>query len=131
MTQPNPPHGFIALISAIIIAAILMVVVVGGGFLGIYTRFNILDAELKERSASLVDACADTAMTRLAADSTYAGPETVTVGSDQCKILSSVTSGTNRTFEIQGIYLHSYTDALVTLDTTTSGMVSWQEVPHF
>ncbi len=131
MIPTRSPRGFIALISSIIIAAILMIVVVGGGFLGVYTRFNILDSELKERSASLVDACADTLMTKLANDSTYVGPDTVAVGSEQCQILSSTSSGNNRTFKVQGIYLHSYTNALITFDTTTSAIVSWQEVSTF
>ena len=131
MHMEKSARGFIALMSAIIIAAILLIVVIGGGMLGLFTRFDILDSENKEHSAALVDSCADTIMSALAADPTYAGPQTVTVGSDHCQVLSSTTSGTHRTFQVQAIYNNAYTDALVTLYTGTAAMLSWQEVGHF
>jgi hypothetical protein len=124
-------RGFVALISAIIIAAILLIVVIAGGLAGIYTRYDILDSELKGRSAALVDACADTVAARLLADSSYTGPETVTVGGSQCSILSSTASGGNRIYKLQAIYQHSYTNTLVTFDTSSATVVSWQEVGSF
>lgn len=124
-------RGFIALMSAVVIAAVLLIVVVGAGLLNFFTRSNILDSELKARSAALVDACADTVASRLLADNTYAGTETISVGSDGCRIGSSVTSGTNRTFQIEASYQTAYTHALVTFDTGTGSLVSWQEVASF
>lgn len=59
-------RGFIALISTIIISTILLVVVVAGSMTGFTTRFNMLDAESKQRSAALADACVDVLLFRLA-----------------------------------------------------------------
>lgn len=117
--------------SAVVITAILLIVVVGGGLLGFFTRSDVLDSELKQRSEALVDACVDTIMSRLLADSTYMGGETITVsGSDQCQIGTGVTSGSYRQFKVSASYQRSYTYALVTLDPGTSALISWQEVAN-
>lgn len=126
-------RGFIALMSAIIISAILLVVVVAGSLNGFTTRFTLLDAESKQRSEAALDACVDTILARLANDSNYAGPEPLmSVGSDTCEIEGAVNPGGNpRTFKVQAIASRAYTDALITFDTGTPALTSWQEVGHF
>ncbi len=125
-------RGFIALLSVIIVSAILLVVVLEANTSGFYTRFNILDSEFKERSSSLVDACVAIARMRVGANSSYIGPETVSVGSDQCQIVGTLNgAGNPRVFQIQAIYQTSYTDAQVSIDTDDLSIVSWKEVPHW
>ncbi len=125
-------RGFIALISVIIISAILLVVVVAGSMNGFVTRFTLLDAESKQRSAAAADACADTILSRLASDASYAGPETVVVGSDSCQVVGAVNPGGNpRVFKVQSVVSRAYTDALITFDTATPAVTAWQEVGHF
>ena len=125
-------RGFIALMSAIIISSILLVVVVAGSLNGFTTRFTLLDAESKQRSEAAVDACADTILSRLASDSTYAGPETVAVGSDSCQVVGALNpSGNPRVFKVQAVVSRAYSDALITFNITTPALTSWQEVGHF
>ena len=119
-------EGFIALISAIIISAILLLVATTGSLSGFYSRFNILDAELKERSVALAEACADHALLRLANDITYTGNETVVVGAQSCTI-GTVSGSSQKTFKTQGIFKNFYTNLQITVDVTTLAVISWQE----
>jgi hypothetical protein len=125
-------RGFIALTSAIIISAMLLVVVVGGSLTGIYARYDMLDAELKERSAALADACADTVRLRIAGDSTYAGAQMVPVGDEHCRIFASSDAAANpRPFVVQGIYRRSYTTIAFAVDTATLGVSGRKELPSY
>ncbi|MGE5540674.1 MAG: hypothetical protein ACM3TU_00085 [Bacillota bacterium] len=129
MYSSRAPSGFIALMTAVVIAAVLLVVVVSGGMTGFFTRFDVLDTELKDRSEALADACVDTVMARLATDSSYRGPETVSVDSDTCSILGVESEdSTSRIFKIQAVYQHAYTNALVTFFIDTGNVASWREV---
>ena len=71
--KKHSERGFIALISALIISAILLIALVASNLTGFYSRFNILDSELKERSNATADACADIALLQFALDPMYAG----------------------------------------------------------
>ena len=87
-TQKNKKNGFVALISAVIISVLLLIITVGVSMTGIMGRFNVLDAESKERSISLAEACADTAILNFS--QAFSPPSTVTAGSDTCSIFPVV-----------------------------------------
>jgi len=134
MTSNPHNKGFIALTSVIIIAAILLVVVVESSTANFATRFALLDAESKERSEALADACVDEVLVNLSADSTYAptSAQTTTVGPDSCQVLTTTNPGASpRTYEIQGVFNQAYTDLLVSINVNTDAITSWQEVGHF
>jgi hypothetical protein len=117
--------GFIALISSIIISAILLVIITGLNLNEFYTRSNILDSELKEKSVALAEACADTAILRMVNGSSYSTPSTVNIGSDTCKILSVIGS----TIQVQAIYNKNYYTTLqIVLDSSTFAVTSWKEI---
>jgi hypothetical protein len=125
-------RGFIALMSAVILSAVLLVVVLAASYSGFVARFAVLDAEYKERSSALVDACADIILLRLGNDSSYVGPETVTVSGSTCQILGVIQQGTNpEVFKLQAEFQNAYTNALVGVDTNTISISSWQEIGHF
>jgi hypothetical protein len=130
--RTTEPRGFIALMSAIIISAILLTATISGSLSGFYTRFNILDSEFKQRSSALADACVDVLLSKLVADSTYAGPSTnYPVGSDTCSIFASTNpTGSPRNFKVQGKYQNSYTNLQVAVDVSTLVVTSWQEVAN-
>ena len=121
----HKPKGFIALVSAIIIAAILLLVTVSGGLIGIYSRFNILDSESKERSLALADACIDTLLSQLSMASAVT-PGSYPVGSDTCQILSN-----SSPYQVQGIFNNAYTNVEVSIDPDTFAVTSWEEVANF
>lgn len=119
--------------SAIIISSILMVIVIGGNLTTLFTRFNILDSELKERSEALADSCIDSLLLEIANDQTYAGPKTVTVeGASTCQIQAATNpTGNPRIFPIRASFQNSYTDIFVTVDIDTLALTSIKEVGGF
>ena len=126
-------EGFIALTSAIIISAILLLVAVTGGLTGIFARGDALDAELKARSASAADACADEALLGLASDPAYPGRQTFTLNTlDQCRI-SAVTSASGAYwFKVQATSSNAaVTNLSVSLKTSDLTVLSWQEIAQF
>ena len=117
------PRGFIALTSAVIIAAILLMVALEGSLANFYSRMDSLDAESKERSSALADACVDALLLRLAEGQTVNG--TVAVGSDSCDITNA-----SSPYKIQGVFNHSYTNLVVDVDPATNSVTSWKEVTN-
>ncbi|OGI69752.1 hypothetical protein A2643_03915 [Candidatus Nomurabacteria bacterium RIFCSPHIGHO2_01_FULL_39_220] len=114
-----------ALISAIIISAILLLIVTNQSLTGFYGRSNILDSEMKERSSALAEACADTALLRLAANPAYAGGEKIIIDSGECTIISIDTNGSH--IKTQGKFNNAYTNLRITIDTADFTVQSWEE----
>lgn len=120
--------GFIALMSAIIISVILLLVATNLSLNGFYSRSDILDSELKNRSSALAEACADTAILKLTNNSSY-NPvnEVVTVGTDSC-VIQSVTGMNPKTILTQAIFHNSYTNLKIVVNTTNMSVTSWEEI---
>jgi len=126
----NTPRGFIALISAIIISAVLLIAAAAGSVTGMYSRFGVLDVEFKERSTALAEACESIVLSKLGEDSGYNGPDlNYPVGGDSCSIFVAQNPGDNpRIFKVRGIYQHTYTNVLISVDVDALTLVSVQEV---
>lgn len=125
-------EGFIALITAIALTLILLVVTVTLNQTGFFTRSTLLDAEYKERSSALAEACVDTALLKLAADPTYTGPDTVAVGSDSCDIISVSPPGSpTRTIQTRAVFQEAATNLEVVINDSDLSVVSWNELPSF
>lgn len=125
-------RGFVALMSTIIISAVLLVLVVGGSLSGWYSRSNVLDAELKQRSGALADACVDVILLQLASGPVTVGTTTVgtnPVGPDKCD--KCVIRNTVSPYEVQAQCSGSYTDLRVEINPDTLNVTSWKEVPNF
>lgn len=120
------PRGFIALMSVIIISAVLLLVVTTSSFTGFYSRFNMLDAELKARSAAAADACADTQLLK-AAQNNFT-PTTLTLNSiDVCQAVALASN----TIKVQATSSNSaVTNLLVTYNSDYS-IHTWQEISTF
>ncbi|MFZ2621123.1 MAG: hypothetical protein WAX85_01335 [Minisyncoccia bacterium] len=127
-TEKN--KGFIALISVVFISTILLLVAVTLSLSGFYGRYNILDSELKDRSFALAEACADTALLKLANDSSY-NPidEIININIDSCLIKSVAVSDSNKIILIKENYKNYYTNLRITVDSITLSVISWEEVP--
>lgn len=127
--------GYIALMSAIIISALLIVISVTLSFTGFFARFNILDAEFKNRSLGLAEACANAALLKLAEDSSFSGNQTVAVGTDSCMIFGVATSAGKFVFKTQGIYpatgaKRAYSNIALQASAADLSIVSWEETPN-
>ncbi len=121
--------GYIALMAAIVVSAVLMAVLITLNLSGFFGRFNVLNSEFKARSFSLAEGCADAAILKLASDDTYAGNETLTVGSSTCKVFPVTVSGGSAVIKTQAVFQNSYTDLKVTVETSTMRITSFEEVP--
>jgi hypothetical protein len=129
------PKGFIALMSVIIIMAILMLIVASTSLTGFFSRFNILDSELKERSSAIASACVDEALLQLANDSSWGGNATTTLpGGEQCYVglvQNNVPAAGQKTLKTRAFYSNFYTNLKVTIDSASLSVLSWQELPNF
>ena len=121
--------GYVALISVIIISLLLMAISVAISFGGFFSRFSILDNEYKEISNGLAEACANTAILKVAQDWSYATdtPETVAVGANSCKILSVQDSALQKVILAQACYQKSYTILSIKVSNPIS-IDSWEEL---
>ena len=128
----NVERGFIALISAIIISAILLLVIAAMGTTSFFSRFNALDAELKERSSAAADACADRALAQLAFDPGYTGGVYSLNALDQCRVGKVSTIGGTYHFQVQATSSGTaVTDLQVVANSADLSVISWQEIPTY
>ena len=128
-------EGFIALITAIIFSVILMAVALSLNASGYFARSEILDAEYKSRSTALAEACADTALLRLAKNPAYTGPEIITVANDTCTIVSVNPPADPIIVNAKALYPSpavtsqgAVTNLKVVVHATDLSVISWEEV---
>lgn len=126
------PRGFVALMSAIIISVVLLIVATTGSFTGFLKRGNILDSELKRRSAATADACAEQAFLLIADDPANNPPLTTLIFNslDSCRLL--VTGASPKNIRIQATSSRAVTNLDIDYDpAATPPLISWQEVAAF
>ncbi len=105
--------GYVALISAIIIAGVLMAFVFSISRASFLARFNLLDKNAKENSLQLAEGCANIAVLRLIEDESYAGNETIFIGSENCSVLGIETINDGRLIKARAITKNAYTNIKV------------------
>lgn len=129
-------RGYIALVSALLLTVVLLVLTVAVSLSGYYSRINVLGSEVKEQSAALAEACVNKAMADVAIGSPVIGP--VPFGSNlyaggapyTCDIVSVTPDTPNpgeTRIKAQGVYLDSYTNLVVDIDSITQDVVWWRE----
>ena len=125
-------RGFIALISTIIISAVLLLVIASAGLISIYSRYNIFDSELKQRSDAAADACADEGLYQLAQDPSYTGGTLSLNSLDQCRIGKVSSPGGNFQFEVQATSSNTaVTNLQIVANSGDLSIISWQEIANF
>lgn len=130
--------GFIALMSVIIIGIVLLLVVITASLTGFYSRFNVLDFELKERSSAAADACVSQALLNIANDASYAGAgamPTLRLNSlDSCwvgPVTTIVGSPSRKAFEVQATSSDAVTNLAIVANADDLSIISWREIPNF
>ncbi len=126
----NKNLGFIALISVILISVILLLVVTSTSFDGFYSRFNIFDYEMKERSSAIAESCADIVLLKIINDVTYigGGSPVIVSGTDTCVIDTTSATTPNRTFVLHAIYNNSYTNLQIIVAVSSASIIKWEEI---
>lgn len=123
-------NGYIALTSAVIISILIMSFVFAVSFSGFFSRFNILDSSLKEMANSLAEACAETALLKLAENSAYAGNENIDIGGNQCAILPLETAGGQKIIKTKADIQKAVANLKVVVDSSTLSIISWEELAN-
>ena len=128
LRQNNSNEGFIALIIAIVLSFILMVVSVTLNRSGFFARSAILEAEYKETSAALAEACVDVALLKLATNASFVPNEEVKIGEKKCFILEVSSNTIKTTADHRG----SVTNLEVVFNPSDNfSIISWTEVVSF
>ncbi len=127
--KPKNNTGFIALVSAVIISVVLLLIATNLSITSFYSRSNILDSELKEKSLALAEACADTAILKLANNPTYTSStnESVNVNGDNC-IIQSVAGANPKIISIRTDYRNYITKLEISIDPATMSVIYWKEI---
>lgn len=121
-------NGYLAITSAIILSIIAMVLAVGLSFSSYFGLSDIQDANLKEISVALAEACVDKALLSLAQNINYAGNETVAVGSSACSILPIETSSTYKIIKTKANFSGAWTNLKITAATSSPfEILKWEE----
>jgi hypothetical protein len=130
--KKNSQHGFVALISAIIISSMLLLVIAAMGATTFYSRFNMLDAELKERSLATAEACADRAFIELVLDPTYTGSTLMLNSIDECRVGKVSWSGSSVQFSVQATSSDTaVTNLQIVVNSGDFSIVSWEELTTY
>ena len=132
MTPEKKQSGFVALITAIVLSLILIIITTTLNQTSFLTRSMLLDAEYKERSAALAEACVDVARLKLANDATYVGSELgVLVGADTCDIRPISISGSQKVIETKASFRGATTNLRVLVNFSDLSVFSWTEIQAF
>lgn len=141
-------EGFIALMTVIIISAVLLVMMVAVAGIALRGRFTVLDYESKKTGVALAEACLQTEMLNLAANSTTTLPMVVTVGPDKTCTICKATPNTTTCagYKCWDVYVrakyktatgsgYSYTNIkesvrLQTAASTNLDVDSWEETNY-
>lgn len=121
--------GYVALISAIVISVLLITLTATLSFSSFFGRFNVLYSEFKERSVGLAEACADTALLKLAAGEAIATTLVVPLGTDVCTIFPVTSVAGQTTVKTQAQFQGAWTNLVIVVNNADTSVVSWTEVP--
>ncbi|MFH1346922.1 MAG: hypothetical protein ABIH10_01585 [Spirochaetota bacterium] len=123
--------GYIAIISTIIISILLMTITLTVSSMGFFSRVNILDAEFKELSFALAEACVETALLKLSWNKSYNGNENISVGEYQCSILPIETVSSQKIIKTKAIFLKATTNLKITVQESNLLIIFWEEIAKF
>jgi|SRR3989344_3599404 len=119
-------EGFAALITAIVLSLVLIIVTVTLNRSGFFARSAILEAEYKEMSSALAEACVDIAMLRIATTPGYSVTnDPIAIGDETCTIDSVAGDNIQTSADVNG----SVTRFEVIVDLSDDlAVISWNEI---
>jgi predicted PurR-regulated permease PerM len=125
--------GYIALITIVIVSFLLMALVFSVSSSGFFAQSTTTINYLSAATDELADSCLNIGILKLVESRNYTGNETVTVGAGQCTLLPILVNGTQKTIRATATTQGTVTNALVTLETTSSPftILVWKHDPSF
>ena len=116
-------RGFVSLTSALLISFIMLAVAFSAGLAGFLGRFNILDAESKERSAALAEACVEVAILNPLTGSAIAADFS-------CNVVQDIVFNQNIYLKTQAAVNKAHSNMFVVLDKDFV-ILEWNECDNF
>lgn len=123
--------GYIAIVSALIVTGMLFlatIIMSTSNYLG-YSGSQEL--EFKDAARSAAEGCLEYARLSLATNPSYAGNETISVGSSTCAILPIETGTSTIIIKASSTVQNAQTNIKLTVDSATLQTVSKEEVASF
>ena len=116
-------RGFVSLTSALLISFIMLAVAFSAELEGFLGRFNILDAESKERSAALAEACVEVAILNHLTGSAIAADF-------NCNVVQDIVFNQNIYLKTQAAVNKAHSNMFVVLDKDFV-ILEWKECDNF
>lgn len=123
-------RGFIALITVLIISAVLLVAVLSVSFVGLSSRFALIDIEHKISSQKLAESCVQVGVISVANDPLRAvSNRLVYVGEGQCMLTISPNTPTSGESQIEATASSSNatTNLRIILNSSTASVLTWSQ----
>lgn len=126
-------RGYITLISTLVVGAVGLSVVTATILLGLGAARNSFALQQSAAAKALANACVETALEEIHADTAYTGSGGLTLSTGTCSYAVSNTGGTSRMVYGTGQADDFIRKIKVTLTADSSGLVilSWQDVADY
>lgn len=125
----NTQGGFVALITAVVFSVVLLAMTISLSQAGFFARSALSDTEYKERSVALAEACADSAILKLAVGASISPGEVIYIGNDSCTITTTTYAAGVHTVNTRAQFQNAVTKLEVKANDTTFAVISWKETP--
>ena len=79
----------------------------------------------------MAEACVDTALLKLAQNQSYNGNENISVGNDQCSVLSIETASGQKIIKTKAIFQNAVTNLKITVNSANLSVIYWEELSKF
>lgn len=123
--------GYIAIITTIILTILCLTIAVSLGLSAAISRLGNRDFVLNANVYYLTQSCLDYAQLKLAYNSSYAGNETVAIGSHQCSILSIESPPSQKIIKATSQINNITVNLKLTVNAYTLQTVSLEEISKF
>ena len=123
-------RGYALVVSVLIFSTVLMLIGASATLNLIRSREQDTGAEAWTTAEWLAEGCAETALQALREDASYAGNETVTVGSQTCTI-RPLNAGVPTTIETEATVNSRPYRIRILVDPSTFDITSWEHVVSF
>jgi hypothetical protein len=133
MSAANPTHqqGFVTLISVLVLGAVGVAVVTSLLLLGVGNSRSSFTAEQSLQARGFADACAETALQQIRANSAFIGTNTLAFGSNSCTYTVTNNGGTTRAIVSNGTVGTIVRRVNISVATVLPVTISlWQEVAN-
>ncbi len=120
--------GYIAVTTSIILSFLILLISTSLGFSTWFGRIGVLNSSYKATSYFLAESCSETAMLKLALNSSYTGDENIIIGAYQCSIKPIISPAGQKIIVTQAEVNGATTNLKFTITYPQFQIVSWEEI---